>query len=553
MRFSYGLTLSEIVDSSLLRRARLLSGARGLDRVVHGLQVIPMAGPADGLREGDLVIASNPWPERDGDVGRLLHKLTESNVSALVVEACPPKRTVPRDAVELGDRLVLPILVLPSSIPASSVVHSVAALFMKYQTAFHNLIEFRQKVFIEEVLMERGLQGVADAVARIINNPIAIEEFVTYTRVYSGAEGDKATRAGLTPYSDMFPRARLQSLLRLPSTETAKASAVCPIRIGDEVMGYVQAWVVNRPLVGLDIETLQRAALAASILISYRRSVVQAENRQKDDLLADLLWQTTLPEQTIHNRARALGVDLSRPAVAIVVGAPQLADRPDHLRRIRSFIEGRPFGSRDLVGQTGTSITILHFPEGTSPALAAKKLHDWAKRTQHTLGSDLGLERLQMGAGTVQQGIKGIRLSHMQAMRAMEVAHLVHNSSVCLYTELGALRLLSAITDPAELQDYLETTIGPVVKHDRERKTELIASLRVFVDTDGNLAEASKKLFVHPNTLKYRIRKIQELTGLDPRLGRDRLTLAMALQVMDLLAVREGRNVVGVASGPFSS
>jgi DNA-binding PucR family transcriptional regulator len=79
------------------------------------------------------------------------------------------------------------------------------------------------------------------------------------------------------------------------------------------------------------------------------------------------------------------------------------------------------------------------------------------------------------------------------------------------------------------LQPFADTLLQPLVAHDREHGTALLPTLRAFVEGDGSVNNTARDLHLHPNSLRYRLKRIAELTGSDPRVFSDRIALAVGL------------------------
>ena len=125
--------------------------------------------------------------------------------------------------------------------------------------------------------------------------------------------------------------------------------------------------------------------------------------------------------------------------------------------------------------------------------------------------------------------------AYEQARRAVEVGRKLHGAgAVAHFDALGSFRLLSMVRDPAELHGFVLETLGELAADDDPEATDLRHTLQVLLDTNLNVAEAARRLFVHYNTLRYRIGKLERLVGpftTDPNL---RLDLALALKVLQM-------------------
>ena len=108
------------------------------------------------------------------------------------------------------------------------------------------------------------------------------------------------------------------------------------------------------------------------------------------------------------------------------------------------------------------------------------------------------------------------------------------------FDDTGAYRLLlPAISkDPAELERFYSDTIAPLVGYDEQYGTELVATLEAFLANDGSMAATHKQMFTHRHTIRYRLDRIKELTGLDVSSTDGRERLGLGLKAMRVLGVR---------------
>ena len=104
-----------------------------------------------------------------------------------------------------------------------------------------------------------------------------------------------------------------------------------------------------------------------------------------------------------------------------------------------------------------------------------------------------------------------------EALLAANVAEGDAERPALAFEETGAYRLLlSAMSeDPAELQRFYAETVEPLVAYDGQYETDLVNTVEAFLDADGNVAATSQRLFTHRHTVRYRLERVRELSGLD--------------------------------------
>jgi DNA-binding PucR family transcriptional regulator len=127
-----------------------------------------------------------------------------------------------------------------------------------------------------------------------------------------------------------------------------------------------------------------------------------------------------------------------------------------------------------------------------------------------------------------------------EAFLAANVA-VAQGTQELAFEETGAYRLLlpAMVEDPEELRRFHDETVAPLVSYDEQYETELVRTLESFLDADGNVAQTAQRLYTHRHTVRYRLERVKELTGLDVSStdGRERLGLGLkAMRVLGILA-----------------
>ena len=133
--------------------------------------------------------------------------------------------------------------------------------------------------------------------------------------------------------------------------------------------------------------------------------------------------------------------------------------------------------------------------------------------------------------------IDSVRRSFHEARCALEASAFANGDApeVASYADLGAYQLLLSVQDDDALTLYCESVLGPIENGEGEYGGELIKSLEAFLDQNGQWEKASRQLYCHRHTLRYRIRRIEELTGRDLSSARDRIEFWLALQARELV------------------
>ena len=147
-------------------------------------------------------------------------------------------------------------------------------------------------------------------------------------------------------------------------------------------------------------------------------------------------------------------------------------------------------------------------------------------------------EALDGGSGRLRAAasrpgpVGALRNSFHEARCALEAAALAngHSRRVASYRDLGAFQLILSLQDDEALRLYCDSVLGPLEDASGEYGDELIRSLETYIEQNGQWERAARELYCHRHTLRYRIRRVEQLTGRDLSKARDRIEFWLALQ-----------------------
>ena len=207
----------------------------------------------------------------------------------------------------------------------------------------------------------------------------------------------------------------------------------------------------------------------------------------------------------------------------------QLARQHDGItRRLRQFAAEHP-SRLPVLGRAGQWTLLL----AATHQDHRQRLANWLK----PLNLRLAPLKLSVGLSAAQHPASGLAQALDEARQALVVARRFgEHAGVCVYDELGVLKLLSAVRDRGLLDQFLHERLGPLLRHDQRHGPSLMPTLQAWFLDNGNLVAAALRLAVHRNTLTHRVQRIEALCGLSLDNPNDRLDIGVALMIWRLSA-----------------
>jgi purine catabolism regulator len=554
-------TVREAMRFGHFASAKLVAGADGLDRPIEWVRA--METPEVQPRAGDLIFTTG-FPIKDDPEGqiRLIAKIADSEGAGLVVRPYPYMRKLPAEMLSEADRLKVPLFTVAQDV---QMVDLMAPLLERIINAEHWRLKRSMEIhrrFTELVLDGKGVKEICATLAELLESAVTIEDASFHLLAHAGGAGDPHRKETIqrqgTPQRILFDP-QIQRMLRevearrgpvkvpaFPHVGMSRERLIAPILAANQVLGYIS--VLDHPPHNEELAfmAIEQAALVLALAVAKERELAEVEGRIRGEFLEDLLHGTYGEEAAAQRRARHLGYPLHGHHIVMLVdiddfrgfiGSRQVSEdaiqalKREFLRRVTGVV--RASYGRALVQGRSDSVAAL-LPVGTEPGDYQARGHALGLQIRESIADWKPGFTVSVGFSGPAEAPEGLAAAQREVISVMDsLARFKRWGQVVAVPELGLTGLLAAVTDE-RLVDYTRRHLGPLVEHDAARKGSLVATLRAYLET-GEQQEAAKRLRVHPNTLRYRLDRIREISGVDLEDPETRLNIAVALRVQALL------------------
>jgi sugar diacid utilization regulator len=294
-----------------------------------------------------------------------------------------------------------------------------------------------------------------------------------------------------------------------------------------------------------------------AILLASEVERVRAPQRASQEATTAFLHATLAGELTdranVIARGAEIGLVLDDGATVIVARAHALSPVEDGWRaRVLAAAER---GARAAAPGAAAALTDRETSRAEVVVVVPGVDEDHSRRTADAVLRELEAalpgHTFALGRSRVAHDPLELPRAGNEALLAANVAGGEPEIPVLAFEETGAYRLLlSAMSeDPAELQRFYAETVEPLVAYDEQYETDLVQTVEAFLDNDGNVAGTAQKLFTHRHTIRYRLERVRELSGLDVGSTDGREKLSLGLKAMRVLGVTTPAGRVSEARG----
>ena len=260
-----------------------------------------------------------------------------------------------------------------------------------------------------------------------------------------------------------------------------------------------------------------------NLLVAYK------ERFDKDNFIKNLLLDNLLLVD-IYNRAKKLHIETDVRRIVFIIETKHEKDN-GALETVRTLFATK---TKDFITAVDEKNIII--VKEVKPNESYKELEQTAYVVLDTLNTE-AMSKVHIAYGTIVNSIKEVSRSYKEAKMALDVGKIFYSDrNVVAYSNLGIGRLIYQLPIPL-CKMFIKEIFGGKSPDDFDEET--LSTINKFFENSLNVSETSRQLFIHRNTLVYRLDKIQKSTGLDLRIFEDAITFKIALMVVKYMKYME--------------
>jgi purine catabolism regulator len=529
---------------------RLLTGERSLHLPVRWVHISELLDPTPWLSGGELLLTTGMQLETPEQQREFVARLADHHLAGLGFGTGFRHDAVPPPLLEVAAEREFPVFDVPYEVPFIAVTEAAFTQLVNEQYAVLRRALAAQERLERIVLSERGLDALVGALSTLIGAAVIVFDSrgEPLQQHAFRREIEPDTLEGLR--AEVHERARRREARTfMPSLVEGNQGLALPVaadgapRSGGGGPGSgraPEAWLVAikdaGPLSDFDRLTLHQAVTIVALELLRARVAGDTERRLAGDVL-DAIVSGELTGAELVRRLGPFGLGDRVAAVVLGVAGEGRTATP-------AAVEGalwsalREEASPALVASVG-SLACALIPGGADEELVAlgERVAAGAEGELH--------DRVRVGIGRAVAAVDARRSFHEARCALEALAFGVGGSEgngsapgrprVATYKDLGSFQLLLSLQDDEALRLFCDSILGPIEASEGPYGGELMRSLEAFIEENGQWERAARRLYCHRHTLRYRIRRVEELTGRNLGSARDRIEFWLALRGRELV------------------
>ena len=532
------ITLQELVALALPVETRLLAGHKSIDRPVTWVVTLSTQTEIPRAASGDFAFLLPPYP---ADWINQFPRLTQSGIAGLAVIGEPSAPFV--TAAAQAD---LPLYALPQSADLRRIEQTALAMLFDHGAA----MEQRAAQLYQQLTVlsadNTGLETMAEWIGKTTGKSVLIQDKRLSVLAAFIAPEISAHRAEIESWvtlSDHLPEGLRDRKRAAQNTSALEQTLpienlsrlIVPIIAKGMARGFLSLIAASNTIRLFDRSAAEKSAAACALEMAKVKAVSEAEKRVRGNFVDALLAGSLTPPEAMRWAKRNRYDPDGRHAALIADWAKK--EHPSY-RRLETLVHGvsRDFHSSVLTQARENEVVIFARLEPRQGVESARHIAESIRRQAST---EFPNDPLAIGIGRPVDALIGLRDSYREARQALSMARRLAEPNPLYFGELNVYRLLFQLEYSPELSSFCQETIGTLIEYDRAQGTDLVETINSYFAHKGNLSATAEALFVHRNTLLYRMERIREISGLDLDNPETRLSIQLALRANRLLTARE--------------
>ncbi len=471
--------------------------------------------PTPWLKGGELVLTTGNQLDDERRQRDYVVRLVEHGVAAVGLGTGLLHERIPDVMLDAARDLSLPLFEVPYELPfiaicerASMQLASDGYAALRRSTEIHARLE-------RLVIEERGLDAIIAVVAEAIGGSAVVVS-------RRGATLACSSYVGALPECELAVLRRVAASPGDPAPQPVETLDGRGLALAVAARDGAPAWVAGvsaaGPLGDFERLILRQAATVVALELMRLRTARDTERRLAGDVLAEALTGRLDPDE-LALRLRPFGIGDELAVLAFAVDDPVAAEPllDDALGRADVHA---------LVAVRGALLCAVVDAAGADPV-------ELARDARAELAAEFGEVR---ASASRPSPAAALRRAFHEARCALEAVRLSNGDApeVASHRDLGSFQLLLSLQDDDALRSYCDGVLAGVRDGDPAYADELLRSLDAFLEHNGHWERAAEQALCHRHTLRYRIRRIEQLSGRDLSNPRDRIEFWLALRAREL-------------------
>jgi purine catabolism regulator len=309
---------------------------------------------------------------------------------------------------------------------------------------------------------------------------------------------------------------------------------VQPLIVDASTVGALVIFKQSEPEDLLDLLMLDSARFALSVMMMRSFIRFSFETRTQAELFLEIIESRWRDQADVMIRAKRLGFDFTRSHKLLVIGLFSDKREPGNMidlhRALVRIVDGKNSGI-SVLNAAGALVCFCPLQPDDTP----ERLQKLAKLVAREVGSYLG-ETPVVAVSQICTKLSDYAEAWDRCQRVVAIARSLGQTGALSMQDFGPLPMLASAAGVDEVQQFLADVLGEVIEHDRDKDTPYMQTLEIYLRERGRSQSAADALGLHVTTLRYRLKRIEDLFGINIEAPESRFSVELAIRMHQMIA-----------------
>ncbi|MGM7724653.1 PucR family transcriptional regulator [Metabacillus sp. Hm71] len=536
------MKLNDLLSLPVFEGATLTAGNQGIEREVHTVNMMDAPDIIHFLKKNDLLITTAFHFKDDLDsLLILIREMEKQGCSGLGIKTKRFLEEIPEAAITLANELDFPLIELPVHTSLGDIVNQSLSYILDVRTnELHHAMQTHQ-LFTKYVISGQGIDKILDRLSSLIKFPVVLlnSHLRPVRNQVKNTSIDNLEKMLVNGYSFYFPKATMSSFSMV--NETRETVTLFPVYTHNEQSSYLAVLGFIPPSNRSTILTVEQASNVIAFELMKENALKQHSRRLQNEFFTNFINGTFSTYEEVISRGREFGLNNEQRYICAV---GDIVDEEKTISYLRSQSENELIYEAIEFEIQSFHQTVHIFTIDHSYIFLLELNDTWKNIEQSFLSLLTNIQsklhthfrsNISFGISNYAEQLKQVPISYKEARDALYYGNMLGKKQfIEIYQPKEVTEILRMVPID-QLKKFYTDTFQAFANESKKDYQDLLHTLSVYLESHCQISEAAKRLYVHRNTIIYRLEKCEEIIGRSLKEPDETLRLRLAFRIKALL------------------
>ncbi|NBJ71066.1 MULTISPECIES: PucR family transcriptional regulator ligand-binding domain-containing protein [Clostridia] len=534
------ITVKDVLEMEKFKHVELIAGKEGLGRRVENVYFMEVPD-IDAYIDANGLLLTTLYPIADNEtqINSLIPRLAKQKIAGIAIKPGRYIETIPETMIKQASELDLPLIKLPDNANLSNLTNQILSELLGSRTS---VLEFRDRLhqkLLHLLLEGADLSKFVNSIANIVETPVIILDNNLHCIAASIDQSNNALSFSLNDNSAGMSLFKRNFNVQVNNVVYKKNDLfIQPIFAGEDKFGYLVVLLdKGRGATENVIVAVEQASFLVAFLFQTEKALLQKERNYLYGFIRDIFNDHYTSQTEVIEKAKVFKWAFYFPTVILSIKT----NITDSRKKLSIYYRMLDSGliERILAEALDTPIQnckVVYYNDSLVCFVSIVFEQRLKQKLNHAseliISNFKDLSNIGISISETIYNMKQLKNIYENSLLIFDIykKSIDQQSFVYFYEDMGLFRLFHYVTDKDVLNAFVKEKLGKVIAYDKRKNGNLLETLKYYIKNNYNIQKTADDMYIHYNTLRYRINKLKEL-GVEEEDGLEMAQVAVAFQL----------------------